>query len=193
MRGLSRQPRQRGETLVVGCGGVGRVKRGACVEVSSVNKRVACRRDVPEGGGSTDPGPWAGDACGGACEFALLGLSLLSSLAFTSWGDGGRAGAMGAGSMAAGAMDNNSVVGEGEGNTHPYEPSGRGPCAWPCSACCWPGTAACDGGHPSRCAGFISAFTDSSALRRLRSRRSARVCDGRGVSELTIAHRERKV
>lgn len=47
---------------------------------------------VPVGGGSADPGPCAGDACGGGCWFELLlGLSTLSSLAFEySSGDAGR-------------------------------------------------------------------------------------------------------
>jgi hypothetical protein len=38
---------------------------------------------VPDGGGSADPGPCAGDACGSGCRFELsLGLLKLSSLAF---------------------------------------------------------------------------------------------------------------
>jgi hypothetical protein len=43
---------------------------------------------LPGGGGSADPGPCAGDACGGSCWFAVLfGLSTVPSSAFM-WSKG---------------------------------------------------------------------------------------------------------
>jgi hypothetical protein len=48
----------------------------------------------------------------------------------------------------------------GSESAHPKEPISRGGCACPCSAGCCPAPDAwdCVGGHPSRCAEFISAL-----------------------------------
>ena len=53
------------------------------------------------------------------------------------------------------------------GRTHPYEPIGRGVWPWPCSGCCVfdPDAPAWLGGHPSRCAGFMSALPRFPVLR----------------------------